>query len=74
MRIPKVGHDFACLEGMVTRLGEALTEDVGEVGMESCGGAGKELDFICAFLWLVGFWFRGFFVVFSMAVFWFCIW
>lgn len=40
MRISKVGNQFACLEEMVTRLGEA----VGEVGMESCRGAGKELE------------------------------
>lgn len=66
MRIPKVGNQFACLKEMVTRLGEA----VGEVGMESCRGAGKELEVsFVIFLWPVGFWFRGFLVDFNMTIF-----
>lgn len=58
MRIPKVGNHFACLEEMETSLGEA----VGEAGMESSGGAGKELEvsFVIFFAWLdfgsEGFW------------------
>lgn len=58
MRIPEVGNHFACLQEMVTRPGQA----VGEAGMGSSRGAGKdlELSFVIFFGWLAfgseGFW------------------